>query len=303
MSVASAAGSAQSTGGRAPLRLATRGSRQATAQSDAVARSITRATGRPVELVLIDTTGDVRLDVPLHEIGGQGVFVKEVQRAVLDGRADLAVHSAKDLPSAPVDGLVIAACCARRNPADALIGCGLADLAHGATVATGSVRRRAQLRRVRPDLEFRELRGNIDTRLSKVPDGGAIVMAVAALEILGLTDQITEVLPVADFVPAIGQGCVAVECRVDDADTRRAVAAIDHAATRRAVEVERAFLAELGSGCSLPVGAHVHGDVLHTFLADLDSGAVFDEVIELIGDERDVALARRAATTAREAVR
>ena len=140
--------------------------------------------GRTVELVMIETTGDARLDVPLHVIGGQGVFVKEVQHAVLDGRADLAVHSAKDLPSAPADGLVIGAFCERRDPADALVGRRLDDLAHGATVATGSVRRRAQLSRVRPDLQFVELRGNIDTRLSKVPDDGAIVMAVAALEIL-----------------------------------------------------------------------------------------------------------------------
>jgi hydroxymethylbilane synthase len=284
------------------LRLATRGSRQALAQSGAVADAITAATGQRVELVTIETTGDVRLDVPLHVIGGQGVFVKEVQLAVLDGRADLAAHSAKDLPSAPADGLRIAAFCERRDPRDALVGATLADLAEGATVATGSVRRQAQLRRARPDLRFAELRGNIDRRLSKVPDDGAIVMAVAALQILGMTDRITEVLAADGFVPAVGQGCVAVECRSDDQRSIEALAAIDHAATRHEVEVERAFLAELGSGCSLPVGAHVRGTTLWTFLADLDTGRSISEQFELVGGVDDVDVARRAARDAHAAL-
>jgi len=284
------------------LRLATRGSRQALGQSGAVAATITASTGRAVELVTVETTGDVRLDVPLHVIGGQGVFVKEVQRAVLDGRADLAVHSAKDLPSEPADGLVIAAFCARRDPRDALVGAELGALAEGSTVATGSVRRRAQLQRVRPDLRFAELRGNIDRRLSKVPEGGAIVMAVAALDILGLTDRIAETLAVDEFVPAVGQGCVAVECRSDDPTTRDALAAIDHAPTRHAVEVERAFLAELGSGCSLPVGAHVRDGVLWTFLADLDTAMTVSDQIELPGGDRDLDVARDAARAAHSAL-
>jgi hydroxymethylbilane synthase len=285
---------------QSPLRLATRGSRQALGQSNAVAAAITRATGRAVDLVTVETTGDVRLDVPLHQIGGQGVFVKEVQRAVLDGRADLAVHSAKDLPSAPADGLAIAAFCERRDPRDALVGADLASLADGCTVATGSVRRRAQLRRVRPGLQFAELRGNIDSRLSKIPDGGAIVMAVAALDILGLTDRIAETLAVDEFVPAVGQGCVAVECRTDDAATAEVVAAIDHRITRHGVEVERAFLAELGSGCSLPVGAHVADGRLWTFLADLDTGISVSDEIELPGGAADLDVARAAARAARE---
>jgi hydroxymethylbilane synthase len=286
----------------APLRLATRGSRQALGQSGAAAAAITAATGRIVELVTIETTGDVRLDVPLHVIGGQGGFVKEVQRAVLDGRADLAVHSAKDLPSAPADGLVVAAFCERRDPRDVLVGCRLDELADGSTVATGSVRRRAQLRRVRPDLRFEELRGNIDRRLSKIPDGGAIVMAAAALDILDLTDRIAETLDVEAFVPAVGQGCVAVECRTDDASTREAIGAIDHAATRHDVEVERACLAELGSGCSLPVGAHVRAGTLWTFLADLDTGLSVSDEIELPGDTADLNIARSAATAAHRAL-
>jgi hydroxymethylbilane synthase len=285
-----------------PLRLATRGSRQALGQSGAVAEAISTATGRPVELIPVETTGDVRLDVPLHEIGGQGVFVKEVQRAVLDGRADLAVHSAKDLPSAAADGLVVAAFCERRDPRDALVGAALGALAEGCTVATGSVRRRAQLRRVRPDLEFAELRGNIDRRLSKIPEGGAIVMAVAALDILDLTDRIAQHLAVDEFVPAVGQGCVAVECRVDDSSTLETLAAIDHAATRHAVEVERAFLAELGSGCSLPVGAHACDGTLWTFLADLDTGVSVSDELELPGGAADLAIARAAATAAHQAL-
>jgi hydroxymethylbilane synthase len=286
-----------------PLRIATRGSRQALAQSSAVAAALRAATGRDVELVEVNTTGDIRADVPLHTMGGQGVFVKEVQLAVLDGRADLAAHSAKDLPSAPADGLSIAAFTERRDPRDALIGSTLGDLSEGATVASGSVRRRAQLRRVRPDLEFAELRGNIDTRLSKIPDGGAIVMAVAALQILDMTDRITEILEIDDFVPAVGQGCVAIECRSSDVDTIAALATVDHPGTRHDVEVERAFLAELGSGCSLPVGGHVAGGVLHTFLANLDSGVSVSDQIELSGNvEDDFDLARAAAASAHRAV-
>lgn len=255
------------------LRLATRSSAQATAQSQAVADALMAAhPGLSVTLVFVETLGDQRTDVPLHTIGGQGVFVKEVQRAVLDGHADLAVHSAKDLPSVTADGLQLAALCARRDARDALVGAALADLPEGATVATGSVRRRAQLQAVRPDLQFVELRGNIHTRLSKLPEGGALVMAVAAMEILGLTDRIAQALPVTEFVPAPGQGCVAIECRADDAATAGLLAAVDHAVTRAAVEAERAFLAELGTGCSLPVAAHAVDGVLHGFLADPASG-------------------------------
>ena len=251
------------------LRLATRSSLQAKTQAQFIADSI-RA-HRPeidVELVLVDTTGDQRADVPLHQIGGQGVFVKEVQQAVLDGRADVAVHSAKDLPSENVAGLTIAAFTERRSPHDALIGRSLDELALGATVATGSVRRRAQIAALRPDLSFVELRGNIPTRLEKIPLDGAIVMAVAALEVLGLTDRIAQVLDIELCVPMVGQGCVAVEARTDDAVVRDVLRTIDHSVTRRAVEAERAFLAELGAGCSLPVAAHLDDQgVFHAFMA------------------------------------
>jgi hydroxymethylbilane synthase len=290
------------------LRLATRGSPQALEQSAAVSRAIEAATGIAVGLVTVQTTGDLRADIPLHVIGGQGVFVKEVQRAVLDGRADLAAHSSKDLPSDTEVGLDIGAFCARRDARDTLIGSTLDRLPTGATVATGAVRRRAQLARRRPDLTFVELRGNIGTRLERIPEGGAIVMAAAALEVLGLTDRVDEFLDVGEFVPAVGQGCVAVECRSDDESALAVLRAIDDPQTRAAVEVERAFLAQLGAGCSMPVGAHVANGLLHTFLADLDTGVSVDDVIELHdgpGAASHIAnceLARTAARSLQEAL-
>lgn len=286
------------------VRLATRGSAQALTQAEAVVDQLALA-GVDASLVIVETHGDrTQADnVPLHSIGGQGVFVKEVQAAVLDGRADAAVHSAKDLPTETDPGLLIGAYTARRDPADALVGRPLVSLASGARVATGSVRRRAQLRRARPDLEFEELRGNIHTRLERIPAEGAIVMAVAALQVLDLTDLVAERLDPAEFVPAVGQGCVALECRVHDQATRRALAAVDDEVTRYRVEVERAFLGELGSGCSLPVGAHVDGRLLSIFLAADDHRFAVSETFELSGElDADLATARAAATDARRRV-
>lgn len=279
------------------IRIATRGSAQAVTQSEHVA-DLLRAAGHRAELVLVETHGDrtQATDVPLHSIGGQGVFVKEVQLAVLDGRADIAVHSAKDLPTTPSDGLSIGAFTERRSAADALVGRSLIDLPAGALVATGSVRRRAQLRRARPDIEFTELRGNIHTRLERVPEGGAIVMAVAALEVLDLTDRIADTLDTAEFVPAAGQGCVAVEHRTRDQRLAEVLASIDHDPTRYEVSIERAFLGELGSGCSLPVGAHVDAGRLFTFLADDASHMAVSDTVELHADlEADLEVARHWA--------
>jgi hydroxymethylbilane synthase len=241
---------------------------------------------RTVELVVVETLGDrtQRAEVPLHTIGGQGVFVKEIQGALLRGEADMAVHSAKDLPSTTADGVQLAAFCERRDPRDVLVGATLDGLASGASVATGSVRRRAQLNAVRPDLHFLELRGNIHTRLAKVPAGGAIVMAAAALEVLDLLSEISDYLPPSTFVPSPGQGCVAVECRADDDEMLELLSLIDHVPTRRAVEAERAFLAQLGSGCSLPVGAHASGEVLTAFLGAADGVRHLIETAELSDD-------------------
>ena len=262
----------------AVIRLATRGSPLALWQAGAVADALRGARpGLEVETVIVDTTGDRRQDRPVWELGGQGVFVKEVQAAVLEGRADAAVHSAKDLPSQTAPGLVLAAVPFRADPRDVLVGGRLADLAPGATVATGSVRRRAQLAWARPDLTFTSLRGNISTRLQKVPPGGAIVMAAAALDRLGLDPGPAEVLDVAVMIPQVGQGAIAVECRAGDDAVTGLLEAVDRPDGHVRVAAERAFLARLGGGCDLPVGAYcgpegaAGGDaVLRAMVASLD---------------------------------
>jgi hydroxymethylbilane synthase len=264
------------------LRAATRGSALARWQTDRVAALVAAAVaGASVEAVVVETSADRRLDIPIWEMGGKGVFVKEVQAAVLDGRADLAVHSGKDLPSETPDGLVLAAVPLRGDPRDALVGARLDDLPAGATVATGSVRRRAQLAWLRPDLTFRGLRGNMARRLDHVGRDGidAIVAAAAALERLGLADRIAEVLEPAQLLPQVAQGALAIECRADDDATRRALAAIEDPVSRRAVDAERAFLAELGGDCDLPAGAHatIGGDgtvTVEGLLASLDGHVV-----------------------------
>ena len=239
------------------LRVATRGSALARWQAERVATLL----GGDVELVIITTTGDTRADTPIHAMGGTGVFVKEVQHAVLDGRADVAVHSAKDLPaSASPEGLVLAAVPERADPRDALVGSTLDGLPAGAVIGTGSVRRRAQLAALRPDLTFAELRGNIPTRLAKAGDFDAIVVALAALERLGLSDQATDVLDPSVMLPMVAQGALAVECRGDDDDTLKQVAAIDDSSVHRVVDAERAFLATLGGGCNLPCAALAQAD-------------------------------------------
>jgi hydroxymethylbilane synthase len=234
-----------------PLRIATRGSALARWQAEHVAALL----GGDTELVVVSTTGDRRRDVPIHAIGGQGVFTKEVQDAVLDGRADLAVHSAKDLPSSDElqpAGLVLAAVPERADPRDALVGATLDAIPPGGTVGTGSVRRRAQLADRRPDLTFAELRGNIDTRLATAPDFAAIVVAYAALQRLERTDVVAEVLEPTVMLPQVAQGALAIESRPETAGL---LAAIEHAPTRRCVDAERSWLATLGGGCDLPAGA------------------------------------------------
>jgi len=235
-----------------PLRVATRGSELARWQAHRVATLL----GADTELVVVSTTGDQRTDVPIHAVGGTGIFVKEVQQAVLEGRADVAVHSAKDLPASDTpDGLVLAAVPERADPRDALVGSTLDALPAGARVATGSVRRRAQLVSLRPDLTFAELRGNIATRLARAADYDAIVVAAAALVRLGLDDRADELLDPSVLLPQVGQGALAVECRTDDDDTLARVVAIDDRSIHAAVDAERAYLAELGGGCDLPCGA------------------------------------------------
>jgi hydroxymethylbilane synthase len=261
------------------MRIATRGSPLARWQAERVVALI----GTAAELVIVSTTGDHRADTPIHEMGGTGVFVKEVQQAVLDGRADLAVHSAKDLPSEPTPGLVIAAVPERGDPRDALVGSTLEGLRAGAIVATGSVRRRAQLAALRPDVGFADLRGNMQTRLDKAAGFDAIVVAAAALDRLGLGDRIAERLPTTKMLPQIAQGALAVECRDDDATTRERITRIDAHDAHRAVDAERAFLAELGGGCDQPVGALarvIDGKIeIEGMVASLDGRVVLRETV------------------------
>jgi hydroxymethylbilane synthase len=228
-----------------------------------------------VELVVVSTEGDRDRERPLWEIGGKGAFVKEVQAALLDDRADIAVHSGKDLPAGTADGLVIAAVPRRADPRDALIGARLDDIPTGGVVATGSVRRRAQLADRRPDLTFAELRGNIDTRLAAAPDFDAIVLAVAGLDRLDRLDAVAEPLDPAVVLPQVAQGALAIECRSDDDPLRESLAGLDHGASRRTFDAERAFLAELGGDCDLPAGAHAVVDdggevTVNGVLASLD---------------------------------
>jgi len=250
------------------LRAATRSSPLARWQTDHVAALLRAADpGLEVEPVLLTSSPDRDLSTPISELGGKGLFAKEVQEAVLDGRADLAVHSAKDLPSVTVPGLVLAAVPERGDARDVLVGSTLADLPVGAVVATGSNRRRVQLQDLRPDLRFVELRGNIQRRVATagavVEDGPhageritAVVAAGVALLRQDLEDRIGDWLPDYVMTPQVGQGALGIECREDDEATRSLLAAIEHAPSRRRVDAERSFLVALGGDCDLPAGAH-----------------------------------------------
>lgn len=219
-----------------------------------------RRLGADVELVPISTRGDREQTGPIGAIGTQGVFTKELQRALLAGEIDLAVHSLKDLPTEPVEGLTLAAVPARGPIGDCLVSPRyrtLDDLPQGAVVGTGSQRRRAQLLHVRPDLKLVDVRGNVDTRLRKVSEGeyAALVLAEAGLVRLKLEANIAQVLPKSIMLPAVGQGALGIEARVDDAGTLAVLAKLDDAATHRAVEAERSLLYALRGGCLAPVGA------------------------------------------------
>ena len=265
------------------MRLATRGSALALAQSKLVADALVAADATvTVEFVQVQTEGDMDRTTPLRVLGGRGVFVRAVEDALLSGAADIAVHSLKDVPTAIPDRLTLAAVLERGDPRDALVasnGRRLADLPEGARVGTSSQRRVALLRALRPDLAVVDLRGNVDTRMRRVADGelDAAVLAAAGLERLGRLDEATQLFDAMEFLPAPGQGVIAVECRDDDAATRRLLARIDHAATRAAADAERGFLAALGTGCALPVGAYaqVDGDLvaLRAMIAGTDDAA------------------------------
>jgi hydroxymethylbilane synthase len=244
------------------VRIATRGSALALAQSGAVARALEGALGVTTELVPLVTSGDRLADAPLAQVGGKGLFVKEIEEALLDGRADLAVHSAKDLPAEGHPGLVLAAFPPRADPRDALVaraaGAKLLELPEGARVGTGSARRASQLRALRPDLRVEPLRGNVDTRLRRLREAerglDAVLLACAGLERLGRRAEIHERIDPAQILPAVGQGVLALQTRAGDA-LAEALRALDDAPTRVCLAAERAFLVALGGDCNVPLAA------------------------------------------------
>ena len=243
------------------VTIATRGSRLALWQAEHVRSLLEKEHGVVVELLVLKTTGDIILDVPLSKVGGKGLFVKEIEEALLDGRADLAVHSMKDVPMELPAGLVLGAVPEREDPADLLISVkygSLKDLPQGAVVGTSSLRRQAQLLALRPDLKIVSLRGNVDTRMRKLTEGefDAIVMAAAGVNRLGLRAPFMIPLAPPAFLPAAGQGALGMEFRDDRPDMRELLGFLNHPETFVRVTAERAFLAGLEGGCQVPIAAH-----------------------------------------------
>ncbi len=268
-----------------PVVIGTRGSRLALWQAEWVRSEIARRfPDEAVELATIKTQGDRITDVPLAQVGGKGLFVKEIENALLDGRVDVAVHSMKDMPAEIPDGLVIGAVPEREDPRDVLItrgGRGLQALAPGDVVGTSSLRRAAQIRHLRPDLRVIPLRGNVETRLAKLEAGdlAAIVLAAAGLKRLGLMDRAGEILPPEVMLPAVGQGALCIEVRRDDPRIDPIASALDHRDSRRAVMGERAFLRRLQGGCQVPIAGHGRIDGPQFTLSGLVAGVAGTPVI------------------------
>jgi hydroxymethylbilane synthase len=226
-------------------------------QAESVRKKLFAASGVEAEIVIIKTSGDKMQQAPLTQIGGKGIFIKELEEALLEESIDLAVHSVKDVPTDVPSRLMFPAVCRRDDVRDCLVGSTLANLRHGARVGTSSLRRQAQLRHLRPDLDLRDLRGNVDTRLRKVESGEyeAVMVAKAGLDRLGLSQRISEVLSPEICMPAVGQGAIAVECRLKDTEAGDLLAPLDDAETRTAIIAERALLSALQGGCQVPMGA------------------------------------------------
>ncbi len=264
------------------VRIATRRSALAKWQAHHVSGLLTaREPGLDVQLLELMTRGDRILDVPLAEVGGKGLFVKEIEDALLRGDAQIAVHSMKDLPAVEPPGLVIAAVPVREDPRDALCSHGkkLSELPKGARVGTASLRRSAQLQAIRPDLRIETIRGNVATRLRKIDEGfDAVVLAYAGLRRLGLADKVVQVFSTDEMLPAVAQGALAIEARGDDAETLRRLAPLEDRTTRTQVEAERGFLRTLQGGCQVPIAGHaeVKGDVvrLRGLVANLDGTVI-----------------------------
>lgn len=244
------------------LRIATRNSPLALWQAEHVrARLRAQSPGLGVELVASTTEGDRILDRSLALAGGKGLFIKELEQALLERRADIAVHSLKDVTVTLPEGLCITAICQREDPRDAFVSneyAGLRELPTGARVGTSSLRRQSQLRAMHPHLRVEALRGNVNTRLAKLDDGqyDAILLAVAGMKRLGQSQRIRSILEPDESLPAVGQGAIGIECRADDADTRSLLAPFDHTPTRICVQAERALNAGLGGGCQVPIGGY-----------------------------------------------
>ena len=263
------------------LTIATRGSKLALWQAEHVKALLENEhPGIQVELLKIKTTGDKILDVPLAKVGGKGLFVKEIEEALLDGRADLAVHSMKDVPVELPEGLMLGIIPERENFTDTLLSVhfdGLSELPKGAKVGTSSLRRKSQLLLLRPDLDIQDLRGNVDTRLRKLTEGqfDAIVMATAGLKRLGLSAPKQQILGPPEFLPAVAQGSLGIEYHQDRKDVAKALAFLDHADSRICVLAERGFLTGLEGGCQVPIAAHAELDgdtvTLTGFVADLEA--------------------------------
>ena len=273
------------------LVIASRGSQLALWQARWV-QSQLAALGHDSRIEIVKTTGDKITDVPLAKVGGKGLFTKEIEEALLDGRADLAVHSLKDLPTELPAGLVLAAVPEREDPHDAIVGKPLAELPQGASVGTSSLRRAAQLRHLRPDLSLESVRGNLDTRLRKLDEGqyDSIVLAAAGLKRLGWAGRIAEILPASVMCPAVGQGALAIETR-EEGNGRIAAAALDHPGTHQAVTAERGLLAALGGGCQVPIGAHATVDngrlKMVGLVASPDGSEVVDGEVEGAAEEAE----------------
>jgi hydroxymethylbilane synthase len=268
-----------------PIRIGTRGSRLAMLQAEAVRDALAGAhdlSAEDIEVVAIKTSGDRIRDRPLAAAGGKGLFTKEIESALHAGEVDIAVHSAKDMETFLPAGLTIGAVLEREDARDAFVGrdaASLDALPDGALIGSASIRREALLKRVRPDLRFALLRGNVPTRLKRVENGDfdATLLAAAGLKRLGLAGSIAQILPLDDFPPACGQGAVAVECREDDRRMRDLLAAIDHRATAQAIACERAFLAALNGSCRTPIAGH----------ARVEDGRIRFDGILLSGDGRE----------------
>jgi hydroxymethylbilane synthase len=239
------------------LRIGTRGSLLAKWQAETIRKRLFAAAGVEAEIVIIKTAGDKMQQAPLTQIGGKGIFIKELEEALLEETIDLAVHSVKDIPTDTPSRLMFPAVCRRDDVRDCLVGSTLANLRQGARVGTSSLRRQAQVLHIRPDLDIRDLRGNVDTRLRKVESGeyDAILLAKAGLDRLGVSQRISEILSPEVCMPAVGQGAIAVECRLKDTETADILAPLDDAETRTAIIAERSLLAALQGGCQVPLGA------------------------------------------------